>query len=157
MRERTRPGQARAYFYDHLYTVTDDCKMWPFATTNYGYGVLVINQIRFGTHVLACQAFNGPRPPRAEALHGECNAPACFNGLHLHWGTHAENMRDQARDGTRCRGAARPNSKLREADVRAIRARWATGEDLSTIAADFGITKATVSNIGLRQRWAWLD
>lgn len=158
MAERTRPGVARKYFYDNLYTDTDDCKLWPFSTTNYGYGVLVIQQQRFGTHVLACQAFNGPKPSAdAEALHGECNRPACFNGRHLHWGTHLENMQDQWRDGTRSRGASRKSAKLTEVTVREIRARWATGEPLAQIAADYGITKSTVSNIGLRQRWQWLS
>lgn len=157
-RPRPAKGEVRAYFLANLYTEVPGCKMWPFATTNNGYGVIVVNQERFGVHVLACQAFNGPKPfAGAEALHGECNQPGCWSGFHLRWGSHYENMMDRVADGTLGRGTTLPQAKLTETKVRLIRSRWATGESLAAIAADFGVTKSTVSNIGLRQRWAWLE
>jgi hypothetical protein len=146
----------RAFFESNLRTITDECKLWPYSTTNGGYGQIVIAQRHYAVHVLACEAFNGPRPAGLEAIHGPCNTPGCWNGRHLSWGSHRKNMLDQARDGTRARGERKSVKGLTEADVLEIRRRWALRETLAVIAKDFNVSRSTVSNIGLRQRWRHL-
>lgn len=51
------------------------------------------------------------------------------------------------------RGEACGKAKLTEDDVRAIRARRAAGEQLKSIAPDFGVSLSTVSLIVRRIYW----
>jgi hypothetical protein len=49
-------------------------------------------------------------------------------------------------------------AKLTDAQVRAIRDRWAGGfgETPRELAADFGVSPSTISDITSRKTWAWL-
>lgn len=55
------------------------------------------------------------------------------------------------------RGATNGQSKIGETEVRAIRSRLARGEQQKDIALAFEISRALVSAISRRKRWAWLD
>jgi len=77
------------------------------------------------------------------------------NPAHLFLGTHADNMADKVAKGRQHDGAGERNgrAKLTGADVQAIRARLAGGEGHGTIARDFGVTRAAVSDIKTGKRW----
>ena len=146
----TRQREALQHFYDNLLTETDDCKIWPYAVQGgeHPYGVVRLDGKVQRVHVLACEAFNGPRPPGAEAAHGPCHQPRCWNGRHLRWATSAENQADRDRDGTSQHGERNGNVKLSTADVDEIRRLWARGDmTQGIIARRFDISQSTVSLI----------
>lgn len=100
----------------------------------------------------------------------KCDNPKCVRPDHLFLGTPLENMRDKYAKGRGnhqqwCkdrpevirRGVDVNTAVLAPDDVRAIRRRRDSGEDLLTIALDFNVTRAQVSRIGLRQQWKHID
>lgn len=106
-------------------------------------------------HQLVAVMFIGPRPPGAYCLHRD--------GDYLHnsesnvyWGTPAQNQADRARHGTSNVGAQNPMAKLTESAVVQIKAllKVETGRgSLTRIAADFGVSVATVSDIKRGKTW----
>lgn len=54
------------------------------------------------------------------------------------------------------RGEQIKQARLRETDVRAIRARIAGGDSQRLIAADYGVSRATIGLIATGRNWAWL-
>ena len=54
-------------------------------------------------------------------------------------------------------GALHPNAKLTSAQVNEIKVRLADGEMKTAIAADYGISDATVYDIGKGRRWKHLS
>ena len=101
-------------------------------------------------HVLVLETFVGPCPEGMEACHDDGNT---FNAAlsNLRWDTPINNALDKRRHGTIRSGERHPNSKLTQAQVNDIRV--AHGSQ-SSIAAAFGITQQTVSDIRLHRRWA---
>lgn len=122
------------------------CWEWTGGKNPAGYGV--INGARPHylaqglVHRLSAVVFLGleRRDPRL-VLH-QCDNPPCFNYSHLKIGTHAQNMHEMAARGR----AVMPNSKLTWIQVRHIRAYPATVA-MREIAAEYGVTTATISNI----------
>lgn len=106
-------------------------------------------------HHLVLEAFTGPRPPGQEARHGPGGA---LDNRHVNlcWGTPAENYQDKIRDGTDNRGERHGNAKLTEAAVLECRRRYAAGERLRVLVAEFGVTTAGMSNAISGDTWAWL-
>lgn len=147
---------ARAHFEANLMLDTDDCKTWPYATNSAGYGSIGIDGKTLAVHVLACIAWNGPKPEGKEAAHGPCHNPLCWNGRHLSWKTRLENQHDKFRDGTDNKGVKHPRARLTEADVLEIRALAAAGVSQRDIALKFGIPHRSgqVSSIVHRRYWA---
>lgn len=132
---------------------TDGCLVWRgYRDPRWGYGRLWVKKRAILAHRIIWEAVNGPIADGMCVLH-RCDNPPCVNIDHLFLGTHAENMRDKVRKGRQPRGTQRPNAKLTEADVVAIRARRAAGETQSAVAASFGISGPTVCQIVKRRRW----
>lgn len=108
-------------------------------------------------HLLVLTAFKGPRPPRMQAAHenGDLSDNSAAN---LSWKTPVDNNADKRRHGTLQHGERCYNAKLTEADVRAIRARYkrySRGPDsLPGLAAEFGVSAATVKSVVARKAWA---
>jgi hypothetical protein len=97
-------------------------------------------------HRLVAAAFIGPCPPGASVNHidGVKTNNVVSN---LEYVTHAENMAHAARTGLSAQGERHGNAKLTNAQAAELRARRATGESLTTICRDFGISKPTASMI----------
>jgi predicted XRE-type DNA-binding protein len=132
---------------------SDECLLYPFAIGSHGYGLAKIDGEPILAHVFVCSEMHGPKKdPRHEATHA-CTTKTCVNGRHLTWNTHHGNMIDKIRDGTSLRGELHPQVKLTEETVLAIRS--ASGKQ-AEIAATYGVTQQTVSDIKTRKRWAWL-
>lgn len=151
-----KPTHAQTHFLANLYAVSDECLIWPYSADQHGYGMVAFNggrQIR--VTIRACNAWHGPRPgPQYDAAHGPCHNPACWNGAHLSWKTHQENLSaDRDRDGTMMRGEQAPWAKLTDSDVLAIRARVAVGEPQVMLCREFGLSSAYLSLLINRKRW----
>ncbi len=103
-------------------------------------------------HRVVCEAFHGTMPGWQVAHNDGCrtnNAAA-----NLRWATAKENAADRNRHGTAPIGEGAGNSKLREADVLAIRREY-TGEwgELKRIALKFGVTSTQILHIVKRRQW----
>jgi hypothetical protein len=158
-RPRSKPGEVRAFFLANLYVEQADCKIWPYGAagpknTPGQYGTIRINGRTYYVHTLACQAYNGPRPPGKQASHGECHTRLCWNGFHTSWQTRSENSQDRWRDGSMHHGEAWVNSKLTQADVDAIRARVAAGERQSVMSAIYGVGRPQIHRIVRHKQWS---
>jgi len=133
---------------------TDDCVLWPYGKNAYGYGRLgtPFGGTR-GAHRVACMLAHGDPPVGHDAAHS-CRSRACVNPRHLRWATRKENMRDKVRDGTNPTGERHGGAKLDEQDVIDIRSRVRAGEVQSALAAEFGVSRATVCLLVSGKNWA---
>lgn len=104
---------------------------------------------RHQIHRLILQAFVGACPEGMECRHRDGNHLNNVLG-NLHWGTHADNMRDKQEHGTQSKGETHTQSKLTEDDVRAIRASNGT---IRALADRYGVTSTTVHFIRHRKTW----
>jgi len=156
---------ARTHFTETLAALaeepTEECVLWPFSLTGKGYPQLWYDlgdgrgTRRIDGHALACHLTHGPRPAegRWEAAHG-CGVRACFNPAHLRWATPAENTADREAAGTILRGERHGNARLADDDIPAIRRRLAAGDLGTVIAADYGVSITTISNIKQGVTWS---
>lgn len=130
--------------------VTDDCVVWPHATTSKGYGTVRYQGRMHSTHRLALVLATGTNDPAMHAAHGPCHNPACMNVRHLRWATPAENLADRDRDGTNQRGARGPRARLTEAEVRAI---LASTDSQPSLAERYGVAVSTINHIRSGRKW----
>lgn len=149
---------AQALAYDG-----DDCLVWPFAVNDRGYGSIWVTDADGSKrsapahrHILELAA--GPPPGTSRewfACHAPviCHNPSCVNPRHLRWDTPAGNNADMIPDETAPRGERSPNALLSETQARAIRNDHRAH---SLIAADYGVSTATVSSIKSGRNWGWM-
>jgi predicted XRE-type DNA-binding protein len=118
---------------------------------------MLVSLSRDGKHVtrkvhhLVAEAFVGPRIGRI-VRHG----PAGYkdNRLsNLQYGTLQDNSDDQLRDGTRRRGEAVYLAKLTWAKVHQIRSQHAGGEPIKKLAANYGVSPASIRLIVNGKTW----
>jgi hypothetical protein len=121
-----------------------------------GYGNFAFRGKPTRAHRVSYTIYVGEIPSGLYVCH-KCDVRACVNPDHLFLGTHEDNQADKARKGRgRCNdrhGSLHPMARLTEAQVLAIRADQRTQ---AAIAADYGITFQTVSDIKRRKRWGHL-
>lgn len=129
---------------------TSDCVLWEKARSR-GYGVVSVGGKMLRAHRYAYELEHGPIPDGMVVMH-LCDNPACINVDHLRVGTQADNMRDRDRKGRGhdTTGEGNGNHKLTERQVAAIRE---DGRTQRVIAAEYGITQPTVSDIKRGKSW----
>lgn len=135
--------------------ITPGCWLWLAYRNGDGYGQFRLDGTVQGAHRVSWVIAYGDIPPGQQVLH-KCDVPACVNPGHLFLGTGADNTADMIAKGRDYRGVPafgvdRPNAKLTEAQVLAIR------KDLrpqSKIATDYGVGQSYISRIKRGQRWA---
>jgi len=136
------------------------CWVWTGSKVGRGYGRIDFGGQKRLVHRIVYQLCVGKVENRIEVCHNcPCgDNPACCNPSHLFVGTHTDNMRDASRKGrirsNPLRGESHQNSKLTDERVREIRRRVAAGENGRIIAADYGISRCTVSEVANRKKWA---
>lgn len=129
----------------------DPCWEWTGITNEKGYGVASYQKRNQLAHRMAWLLTYGALP-NGYLLH-KCDNSGCVNPEHLRPGTLAENNRDMVLKGRTCRGSARADAKIVEADVIAIRARAATGEKPHVIGLSYNMSQANIRRIVARKMW----
>lgn len=131
-----------------------------------GYGMIQVEGETWGTHRISYATFKGQIPDGMVVRH-KCDNPRCINPDHLEVGTPKRNSEDMVsrgrstkgrrRLGTGPRGDVNRNANLTTAQVLEIRERCASGytSDVNPqkLAAEFGVTPATISKVVLRRSW----
>lgn len=103
-------------------------------------------------HRLVLEIFVGPCPAGMLTAHN--NGVRDDNRLeNLRWDTQSNNVADKLAHGTIQRGETHGMSRLKEADVRDIRRRYAAGERADSLAAEFGMAAVTVRKVIARTLW----
>lgn len=137
----------------------EECIKWPFGEHE-GYGSVKVDGVTTGAHREICRRVHGEPPTAKHEVRHLCGkgAEGCVNPAHLVWGTHAENMADLVRHGTKvpARGGRQWKAKLSADDVKQIRLALASGETQASIADRFGVTEPSINAIHRGRTWAWL-
>lgn len=121
------------------------CLEWPYHKGKEGYGALLAGDKARLVHRVAWTISRGPLPDITDLLH-YCDNPACFRPIHLHPGSHLENMRDRDRKGRR-------KYKLSLEQAEDIRKMCAAGMVQNDIARHFSVTPVIVSAIKHNRIW----
>ena len=104
-------------------------------------------------HQLVAAAFIGPCPPGQQVRHGP-NGKSDNRASHLCYGTSADNHADRLRDGTSNQGERHGLAKLTDVVVADCRIRHAAGETQSSLASEYGVSKAVMHHAIRGTRWA---
>ena len=180
MRRLTEEEVAK-HFWARL-NKTDTCWLWKPKSGNGKYGVVTIHGVQRTAHRVAWELANGPIPNALMVCH-KCDVPLCCNPDHLFLGTNADNQEDARRKGrmamgdrsyqrlhpeklargdrsgarmhpeTLSRGSNRPDAKLTEADIIPIKDRFASGEQCTSIARHFGVSRHTITRVITGTQW----
>lgn len=134
----------------------DGCWLWTAYRDPAGYGKFGVGRSVMLAHRFSFWLANY-LPPLGIMICHRCDNPRCVNPAHLFAGTAADNNADCGRKGRKPkpvwldnRGERHGMAKLTADTVRAIRAAPGTTR---AIAAQFGVSQATVSALQLRKRW----
>lgn len=125
------------------------CWPWLARRNGKGYGQIWFDNRMEQAPRAAWQLAVGPIPEGLKVLH-TCDNPPCCNPAHLYVGTIADNHADMVRRGRQVLppiGERHWNSKLKEADVLAIRALKAQGVPTKDVAVMFGVNRSTIKII----------
>lgn len=130
------------------------CWLWSGQRDRDGYGSVSYRNRRWGAHRLAWFFRRGPIPKGLFVCH-RCDVPACINPEHLFLGSPRDNTQDSATKGRRAdtRGSRHGNSKVTEAQVVEMRAAFAAGDPVATIARRVGMSPANTKKIVLSETW----
>jgi hypothetical protein len=155
------PSNARqaARFLERVSPGANGC--WDFSETqrHTGYGKFHSNGVTWRAHrwVLWATGRINRHDPRC-VLH-TCDNRRCVNPAHLMLGDRYENAQHiKQRGRTRLirdpkLGSRNPAAKLTEADVRAVRSALDAGAKGKDLAARYGVSRATISEIKSRKMW----
>ena len=118
-----------------------------------GYAVVGMSGKTHSLHTLVLETFVGPRP------RGQCGCH--YDGVqannhlsNLRWDTFRNNFKDRDRHGTTSRGEHRWSAILREKDIPKICELRKRGHTQSEIAAEFGVSQATITRVLTGESWS---
>jgi hypothetical protein len=137
---------------------TTGCALWLGEVYPSGYGRLGTSRDPWGGYAhRATLYFQGVSLDGGHSKHVRhiCDNPACVNPRHLAYGAARENMLDRERRYARgeivrhrpLAGEKHARAKLSDAQVVALRARYAAGERGTDLAREFGIAPSTFYGI----------
>lgn len=137
---------------------SDGCWTWMGGRDKNGYGIFkgeVGGVLFLRAHRFSYALATGDLLIDRHALHS-CDNPCCVNPAHLSSGTNLDNVNDKVAKGrsARRRGEQASRAVLTEAQALAI---MKDVRPHSEIAAEFGVTPSTVSDIKNRVSWKHLD
>lgn len=134
----------------------DECWPWTKGKDENGYGRLrrdgknaTASRLMLEIHLMR------PLDRSEECLH-ECDNPSCCNPAHLKVGTHKQNFQGATERRRVASGERHPHTKLTEAQVIEIRARYAAGEaPHRELAEEYGVSRKCVQRIVLGTDWRY--
>lgn len=124
------------------------CWRWLLSCTGDGYPQAKFHGIKTGGHRIAYAAFCGPVDG---LVRHTCDNPLCVNPDHLLLGTPADNSADMRARRRQAYGARNARANLTEDQVLQI---LSDPRPVTTVAADHGVWKGTVSAIKTGRTWA---
>ena len=146
-----------AYFWERVDKTggEDACWNWTFSCFTNGYGRASYNNKSRRSHVLALTLSAGPPPKdKPYALHSCKQNRKCCNPAHLRWGNAADNSGDMVKDGTSAKGELQGCSKLTDAQVLEIRAKYKPWTyPMSKLVEEYGVSERQIGRIINRESW----
>ena len=136
----------------------EECLIWPRFRDPNGYGRVGKNGKILWAHRVMCEFAHEPCPLDYEAAHS-CGRGkfGCVHPKHLSWKTRTANQLDRAQHGTKCTGYKnKATQKLNPDKVRQIRALKGTATQRK-LAAQFGVTDATIRGVYSGKSWAHVE
>jgi hypothetical protein len=106
-------------------------------------------------HALVAKTFIGPRPDGLEVCHGD-GTPTNNCVENLRYDTHENNSADMVAHDRSPRGQRNGQAVLTSEQVVAIVAAVRSGRTHQRVAADYSVSRMTVSNIINGRAWGWL-
>jgi hypothetical protein len=132
---------------------SEDCWIRDAPCDRDGYGYFWHKTKSKRAHRVTWEMTHGEIPADMCVCH-TCDNRQCVNPAHLFLGTNEENTQDKMRKGREARGETQGNHKLTEADVTAIRERYAQGNiTQKELAVEFSTHWTNISNIVRRKSW----
>ena len=138
---------------------TDDCWLWTAARFKCDalfenqYGQFRLDGKPALAHRVSYMIAHGDYPAGGLlVLHG-CHNPPCVNPVHLHSGTHVQNMVEMVAAGRSKVGEKHSLMKLTESKVLSIRALDAEGVAHAVLAQLHDVHQRTIRKIVNRERW----
>lgn len=132
---------------------------WPWLDSSGDYGTTGWGWVVTGAHRVAYALAKGSIQAGQVVRHA-CDNPPCVNPAHLSVGTIADNNRDMHKQGRGrsgghlLQGHLNHNAKLNDALVIELRAAWAAGESIKSIAQRIGLAVGTVHPMLHGKTWA---
>lgn len=140
--------------------ITEDektgCWLWTGPGRVYGQFYVRSLGMMVPAHRAGYALFKGPIPEGALVRHGGCHNSKCVNPDHMELGSHADNMRDRARDGTSNRGERNGMARLTEVEVRAIRRGLVRGQTYRDLGKQFKVSDSVIGDIARGKTWGHL-
>lgn len=135
---------------------TEGCWLWTAAHDTKGYGKIQVGtmkepQLR-SAHRVSWELAYGPIPEGMGVLH-HCDNPPCVKPEHLFLGNHQANHNDKWAKGRGLKGDTSPARKLSSEKVIEIRTASLSGENRTSLAGRFDVSKSTVDNILNNKNW----
>ncbi len=136
----------------------NECWIWNGARRATGYGVLTFRGKSILAHRFSAFLKLGKLSPGLMICH-RCDTPLCVNPNHLWEGTGADNVRDMYEKGRNVTfvGSKNGSAILSEKDVIEIRNKYRRVRGMmSSIAAEYGVTRTTVDMLLKGRTWSHL-
>jgi len=134
------------------------CIEWTGHRNRTGYGRTQKNGKTWFAHRLAWHLSKGEIPKGMQVNHC-CDNPPCINPMHLFIGSQLDNQKDASKKNRIAHGERSPLHVLSNAQVRKVLKMLMHGVPHRTIAAEFGVCKATITHINTGRNWnrLWSD
>ncbi len=136
---------------------TDTCWFWTAAVFKgrFAYGLFKLDGRCRKAHRVAYELERG-RIRRGLVLLHACDNRLCVYPAHLTPGTHRENMADMRAKGRSCCLEAKNSARITAAIAHEIRTAYMRGSTYRRLAALFGISPITVSDLMRGRTWVSL-